>query len=469
MRRLPAIAACCAAILAAPVASAGAASAARALAVLNAERSGNGIPAGISLVRRWSADCTAHDRYMSIHGALSSNEVPGAAGYSAGGAFAARNSALIRGSDWGHGNPYESAPIHLDQLLAPRLAQLGSADRAGYSCTTTFPGWTRADAAAPTLYTYPGDGGTIYANETAVERPFTPGELIGVRPRALTGPYLIVLADAPAASPFNDAATLSGATLSGPAGPVPVKSADGATPVSSPSGTLAAYTSPGGFIIPTTPLTPGMTYRAHVLVTFAGVQSSRDWSFVAKAVDPTSSLIAAGEVLSFRSRSPAPIRVVFTRSSGAAARALTISSGRSAPARLSPGTWLACGTQAAAEGFSGYQRCLTIAVAARPFISLGRGTVSGPQLRLPLRFSSVLRGRTATVGAQTLMLSCVATRCRLKPAGTVTRRLVLGASRLRIALPPFGEGVRVTVSTPAFQLADVPWSAASASRKFLHS
>jgi hypothetical protein len=248
-----------------------------------------------------------------------------------------------------------------------------------------------------------------------------------------------------------------------------VKSADGTTPVGSPSATLAAYTSPGGFIIPTTPLTPGMTYRAHVLVTFAGVQSSHDWSFVARAVDPTSSLIAAGQVLSFRSRSPSPIRVVFTRSSGGVGPALTISSGRSASARLSPGTWEACGTQAAAEGFAGYQQCLTIAVAASPSISLGRGTVSGRQLRFPLRFSSVLHGRTATVAVQTQMLSCVATRCRLKPTGTVTRKLVLGASRLRIALPPLGEGVRVTVSTPAFQLADVPWSAASASRKFLHS
>jgi hypothetical protein len=469
MRRLTVIAVCCAATLAAPVARAGAASAAKALAELNAERAANGIPAGVSLMPRWSADCAAHDGYMSIHRALSSTEVVGSAGYSAGGAFAARSSALIHGSNWNHGNPYESAPIHLDQLLAPRLAQLGSADRAGYSCTTTFPGWTRADPAVPTTYSYPGDGGRIYANETAGERPFTPGELIGFPPRTLTGPYLVVLADAPGATPFNDSARLSDATLTGPSGAVAVRSADGATTVPDTSATLSAYTAPGGFIIPTTPLLPGATYRAHVLVTFAGVQSARDWSFVAQAVSPASSLLAVGQALSFRSRSPAPIRVSFSRSTGAAAPALTIAPGRSAHARLQPGTWQACAVQAAAQGFAGYERCLTIAVAGSAKLSLGRGAPNGRRLRFPLHFSSVLRGRTATLSVRMLLLSCVATKCRLKLGTTSIRKIVLGGPELGIGLPAIGEGVRVTFSTPAFQLGEIPFSAASAVRTFLRS
>jgi hypothetical protein len=469
MRRLSVIVACCAAILAAPVARAGAASAAKTLAELNAERAANGIPAGVSPMVRWSADCAAHDRYMSIHGALSSTEVVGAAGYSAGGAFAARSSALIRGSNWNRGDPYESAPIHLDQLLAPRLAQLGSADRAGYSCTTTFPGWTRAEPAVATVYTYPGNGGTIDANETAAERPFTPGELVGLRPRTLTGPYLIVLADAPGATPFNDPSRLSGATLTGPSGPVGVKTADGATPAPGTSATLSAYTAPGGFIIPTAPLVPGATYLAHALVTFAGIQSALDWSFVARAVNPASSLTAAGQVLSFRSRSPAPGRVSFTRSTGAGAPPLTISAGRSARARLAPGTWQACAVQTAVDGFASYERCLTIAVAGSAKLSLGPGAPSGRQLRFPLHFSSVLRGRAATLSVRMLLLSCVATKCKLKLGSTSTRKIVLGATELGIALPAIGGGVRVTVSTPTFQLGDVPFSAASATRTFLRS
>ncbi len=123
---------------------AGAATAADAAATLNAERSANGIPAGITVDPQLSADCAAHDHYMAAGHGLTHQEVPGAAGYSTAGAYAASHSVLAEGTGWDNGNPYASAPLHLDQLLAPRLGVIGSADAAGFSCTTTFPGWTQA-------------------------------------------------------------------------------------------------------------------------------------------------------------------------------------------------------------------------------------------------------------------------------------------------------------------------------------
>src|SRR5437764_4336928 len=99
---------------------------------------------------------------MALNRSLTHFETPGQPGYTSGGDYAGRNSVLAQGADWSVGDPYEAAPLHLDQLLAPRLRVLGSADVDGFSCTTTFPGWTRPDPRALTVYSYPGAGGSIY-------------------------------------------------------------------------------------------------------------------------------------------------------------------------------------------------------------------------------------------------------------------------------------------------------------------
>src|SRR3979411_2473964 len=117
------------------------------------------------------------------------------------------------------GTPDAQAPLHLEQRMAPRLNVIGSADAEGFSCTTTFPGWTRPDPGALTVYTYPGPGATIYSSEAAHELPWTPGELVGIPQTTRTGPNIIVLVDAPGQSPKANPATLTGATLTGPTGP----------------------------------------------------------------------------------------------------------------------------------------------------------------------------------------------------------------------------------------------------------
>ena len=233
-----------------------AATAQQAIALLNAQRAGNGLPANIIEDPRLTGDCAAHDHYMALNHRLTHFEQAGDPGYTVGGAYAGKNSVLSQRATWDNGNPYESAPLHLDQLLAPRLTSLGSADVDGYSCTTTFPGWTGPDPAAPTVYTYPGDGSTIYPSELAGEQPWTPGELVGIPHASRTGPYLLVFVDAPGQSPLADPATLSAATLEGPTGPIGLKTADGATPVPG-GGALGPYLYPGGFIIPAKPAEPG--------------------------------------------------------------------------------------------------------------------------------------------------------------------------------------------------------------------
>jgi hypothetical protein len=446
---------------------AGAAGAAGTIAELNAQRGANGIPAGITEDPILSADCADHDHYMAVNHMLTHFEIPGTPGYTTGGDYAGRNAVLAQGADWTNGNPYEHAPLHLDQLLAPRLSVLGSTDAEGFSCTTTFPGWTRPDPVALTVYSYPGPGATIYPSEVARELPWTPGQLVGIPQPVRTGPNIVVLVDAPGQSPKINPATLTNATLTGPSGPVEVKTVDGTTAIPGGS-TLGQYISPGGFIIPVNPLAPGTTYEAHVVVGFAGTQTPHDWSFTARLNDPQSILRARGSRLSFSSRSPRSIHVTFMRAGGGRATALTIRPAHSARLRLAPGSWQACGHQAPGAGFDAYRACLALTVTGRPILRLSAPRVSAGRLSFRLRFSPVLRGRYATLTLTPLVRRCAGRRCRTVAAGPhpSVRTVVLRAEVLRVPLPAAGHGVQLALSTAAFQLRDAPWTAAHASFRF---
>jgi len=447
-------------------AAASAVGAAQAISILNAQRAANGIPAGVTVDRRLTAACAAHDRYMARGHGLTHREVPGARGYSAGGAYAATHAVLARGSGWESGDPYDNAPLHLDQLLAPRLRAAGSADLLGFSCTTTFPGWTRADPAAPSVYTFPGPGASAPPSEIATESPFTPGSLVGIRAGSRTGPVLLVLADAPGQPPEDNPATLSQASLTGPQGPVAVKTVDGETPIPG-GGTLAPYISPGGFLIPVAPLRPGTTYQAHVLITFAGQQISHSWTFTATGRDPHSTLVARGNSLAFSSASAPPIRVAFIRAGGARSAPVTIAPGRRARLHLVPGSWQACGRQEAFRGFSAYHGCLTLTVTGLPKLKLGPPSVRGGQLRLVLRLSGVLAHRRATLTLIPLTRQCTGGHCALTRGRPRTRSITLNGPELSVPLPARGRGVLVTVATAAFQLRDAPWRAAQASFRWV--
>jgi len=239
------------------VAPAHAVSAQQAIAALNAQRAANGIPAGIAENPDWSEGCRLHERYVALNGTDSSDphdEDPSKPGYTSQGQTAARNAVLGASFSAAGANGWETAPIHLMQTLAPALSVTGYAD----GCLWTWPGYQRPLPPQTELYTYPGDGSTIYARETAAEWPFVPGQFVGIGAGATTGPYLYVFAFS--ADVFR--VRLTGASLTGPAGAVAVRTVDNLT--SGPLGDLGSYLPPGGMVIPVAPLEANATYRADV-------------------------------------------------------------------------------------------------------------------------------------------------------------------------------------------------------------
>jgi hypothetical protein len=266
-----------------------ASSASQIAAALNAQRHGNLIPAGIAVDQTLTEGCAGYDRYMQLSGTFGGGETPGNPGYTAIGAQIAKEGTVIvnEGASvgagaggvgfpgWNLGDPFESAPNHLAALLAPPLDVIGGDDdqdpAAGqeWMCATTDEGYTRPAPAMYTVYTYPGDGAHIYPDETAYEFPATPGQSVGIAPDTTTGPYLIVLAAGPAAADAH--AHIQSASLTGPGGPVEVKTVDH-------SGGWW-----GGFVIPVPTLTSGATYDARVTLQVDGVTLVHTWSFIAQA------------------------------------------------------------------------------------------------------------------------------------------------------------------------------------------
>ena len=251
--------------LCAPAAS-GAVIAGQAMAWLNAQRTANGLPAGIADNAEWNEGCRLHMQWYAKNPSASNPhiETPGTPGYTTLGAFAGAHAVLALGENWTRSgsfpwdaaDPWEFAPIHLMQLLAPELSVSGSSP----GCMITSGGFERTPPAEPELLTYPGnDTGFIYPTEQANEWPFTPAPFIGLKQGATTGPYLFVLGWG------TSSGRLTSASLTGPNGPVPVRTVDNST--TGPLGDLGSYMPPGGMVIPLKALSPGKRYT--VTATFA--------------------------------------------------------------------------------------------------------------------------------------------------------------------------------------------------------
>jgi hypothetical protein len=279
VRTRPLIALAAAAALALP-ASAHVATASQAIAALNAQRTANGIPGGIVENPDWTKGCANHNAYMAANPDQWSvnphDEDSSKPGYTPEGQFAARNAVLASGDgnfDAADKNPWESAPIHLMQLLGPALSSTGYADHPG-ACMVTWPGYQRS-APEPVVYAYPGDGATIYTHEVAYEQPFTPGEFVGLPAGADTGPYIYVLVHS---GTMGGRGKITAASLTGPDGAVEVRSVDNST--ENDKGSLGPYLPAGGMVIPVKPLKPGTTYSASVtFVTFGNATLTKSWSF----------------------------------------------------------------------------------------------------------------------------------------------------------------------------------------------
>lgn len=235
---------------------------------LNQKRAANGIPAAITLDPEWSARCAQHIDYLWRTQTIVHAEDPASPWYTEAGNWAGTRAVLSLGATWTATDfIWEYAPFHLAQLLAPQLDRSGIADARGYTCVTTWPGYTRPLPAVDQVVTYPGNGTTIYPSMTAREVPTTPAEALGLRNP--TGPHLYAYQWGPSLASGAEI-TIAGARLVGPDGPVAVRWIDRSTP------TVGLYLpAAAGIVIPVRPLASG-AYTATVAFT-NGV--SRTWSF----------------------------------------------------------------------------------------------------------------------------------------------------------------------------------------------
>ncbi len=250
---------------------------AEAIAALNAQRAAHGIPADLVENPDYSLGCRQHMAYEAINGrspAAPHAEDPARPGYTALGDQAARSSVLGGpSSSWAPGNPWEDAPIHLMDTLAPALAQTGWAP----GCLWTAPTVPRPSPDDVKVFTYPGPGSSIHPGHAASERPFVPGDFVGLPQGTLTGPHIMVM-------PFGqvpglDAGEATGptrivaASLTGPDGLVEVRTVDQTT------GALGAYLE-GGILIPVAPLRPAARYTARAALLYGGIHPlDVSWSF----------------------------------------------------------------------------------------------------------------------------------------------------------------------------------------------
>jgi hypothetical protein len=249
--------------------------AARDLAWLNAERAKDGVPAGLALNTRWATECAAHDGYERLNHVLEHPEDPTAPGASAGGGWAGLNGLLAQSRWTARADPWENAPIHLLQLLAPSLTVVGIDDGGGLQCATTWPGMLRAPGVADAVHTYPAaEARGVPASELARESPFVPGQFVGIPAGRTTGRELFVYLNR-AGQTGQAQVKIVRASLTragGRASSVSVRWVDNATR------TLGPYLA-GGIVIPVSPLHGNTTYRATVVVQDGSRTLTRAWSF----------------------------------------------------------------------------------------------------------------------------------------------------------------------------------------------
>ena len=240
------------------------------LASLNSARAANGLPGRVRENPGWSEKCARHIAYMGSTGTFGHSEDPASPAYSADGNWAGENSVLAMGTSWPSGDPFATAPIHLIQLMSPELRQVGIEASSGFVCVTTWPGYDSSSWKKPTVFSIPGNGAVrVPYAETANELPVVPGDAVGLPHGTPTGFNIMVYAEG-VRSPWR--LRITAATLTGPGGPVELRTVDRTTPVVGP------FLPPGsGFLIPVAPLEPGTTYRA--TVDFGNGQARRAWHF----------------------------------------------------------------------------------------------------------------------------------------------------------------------------------------------
>lgn len=253
---------------------AGAASAhtARDLQWLKGERARAGVPSGVVLNPRWAQECAAHNAYERANRVLSNSENPQATGASPGGAWAGLVSVLAQSRWTSARDPWQSAPIHLMQLLTPSLSVIGIDDSGGLQCATTYPGLLRTPVANDVVTSYPAAGARdVPPREIAREAPFVPGQFVGIRAGRPAGRELFVYLNEAGQTGQAQVKVLR-ASLSEAGRPVALRWVDNTTP------TVGRYLT-GAILIPVAPLRGRTTYRASVVVGDRSATLTHSWSF----------------------------------------------------------------------------------------------------------------------------------------------------------------------------------------------
>ena len=278
--RIPALLLAACAALALPAATSARGdppSPAQVIAILNAERAANGIPAPIPENPAWSAACALHLAYMERNKVVTHDETPANPGYSAAGAWAGTNSVLAQGVSFARGtNPFDSSPLHLAELMNPFLAATGAADDGRDVCVavTGLSAEATVGASGRRFWSVPGDGRTnVPVAERAREEPFVPGDQVGLPAGSLTGPYLIVYGG----TGFTAATRVVTASLRAAGGTsVPLRTVD--------PGQLGPYGGNFVFLIPVDPLAHGTRYTAsaHLVDPSTRNDAVDTWSFTTR-------------------------------------------------------------------------------------------------------------------------------------------------------------------------------------------
>ena len=267
----------------------------RDLGYLNAERTRWGLPAGLTLDGAWSQACAAHDGYLADNNRLEHPEDASLPGHSPAGEWAGLDSILAESSGWlAEANPWEDAPIHLDQLYSPDLDVVGIDESRDRTCTTTWPGIGAPPQPGGTIITYPGNGTSGFPpSERAAESPFVPGKFVGVPEGTIAGRELFVYEEHGPCSLLaclgSNAPDVESATLTGPSGPVEVRTVSGNTEG------VGGYLT-GAIVIPVKPLAANASYTAEVaLAPYAELPAERHrWSFQTGPANPDGEWPIAG-------------------------------------------------------------------------------------------------------------------------------------------------------------------------------
>ena len=230
-----------------------------ALSLLNAERARLGIPGSIVENAEWSRRCALHNHYLALNDDFGHNEDPAKPGYTSEGQWAGEHSVLALARQFNLLS-FASAPLHLLQILSPRLEETGVAESDGFVCITTWPGYRTSERSSGPVrvFTLPRRGANdVPVAQRAGEEPFVPGTFVGIPAGARTGPYLLVYTD----GGWSGWSTrLTRATLRGPGGLVETRTVDRST-----TG-IGDYVPPGaGLVIPVRPLAAGRRFTVRVV------------------------------------------------------------------------------------------------------------------------------------------------------------------------------------------------------------